>query len=364
MSTFSPRNGTPSASSSLRWRRALGQRAVGAHDPEPGQVRVVRAVQHGAGEARRAGRDVAVGAHEARRRRADAREHGGAPVARAGSRSRSSSAGARRVLGRLHRAASRSSSAVQRDAPSRRLRRSSPLASRTMRHGTYSIVARDPETGELGGAVQSHWFSVGSLCVWTRPGIGAVATQSVVEPAYGPNALDRLADGIGAAQALGELLAADPLAAVRQVAVDRRARRPLRAHRRRLHPARGPRDRRAPQRAGQHDGPRDRAAGDVGRVHQRRRPAVRAPVRGAGGRRGRGRRRPRPPERRARRRPPPRASRGDGPSTCASRITPSRCASCAACSRSSARTTWRAPPTSCWPPAASRRPASATARPR
>ena len=87
-----------------------------------------------------------------------------------------------------------------------------------MRHGTYSIVARDPETGELGGAVQSHWFSVGSLCVWARPGIGAVATQSVVEPAYGPNALDRLADGIGAAQALGELLAADPLAAVRQVA--------------------------------------------------------------------------------------------------------------------------------------------------
>ena len=87
-----------------------------------------------------------------------------------------------------------------------------------MRHGTYSIVARDPETGELGAAVQSHWFSVGSLCVWARPGIGAVATQSVVEPAYGPNALDRLADGIGAAQSLGELLAADPLAAVRQVA--------------------------------------------------------------------------------------------------------------------------------------------------
>jgi uncharacterized Ntn-hydrolase superfamily protein len=88
-----------------------------------------------------------------------------------------------------------------------------------MRHGTYSIVARDPSTGELGAAVQSHWFSVGSLCTWARAGIGAVATQSVVEPAYGPNALDRLADGIGAEQALGELLAADPLAAVRQVAV-------------------------------------------------------------------------------------------------------------------------------------------------
>jgi uncharacterized Ntn-hydrolase superfamily protein len=88
-----------------------------------------------------------------------------------------------------------------------------------MRHGTYSIVARDPDTGELGGAVQSHWFSVGSLCVWARPGVGAVATQSVVEPAYGPDALDRLADDIGAQQALGELLAADQLAAVRQVAV-------------------------------------------------------------------------------------------------------------------------------------------------
>src|SRR3954454_10519512 len=88
-----------------------------------------------------------------------------------------------------------------------------------MRHGTYSIVARDPETGDLGVAVQSHWFSVGPLCAWTRAGVGAVATQSVVEPAYGPNALDRLDDAVGAQQTLGELLAADPLAAVRQVAV-------------------------------------------------------------------------------------------------------------------------------------------------
>ena len=88
-----------------------------------------------------------------------------------------------------------------------------------MRHGTYSIVARDPETGELGAAVQSHWFSVGSLCTWARPGVGAVATQSVVEPAYGPRALDRMADGDGAAEALAELLAADSLAGVRQVGV-------------------------------------------------------------------------------------------------------------------------------------------------
>jgi uncharacterized Ntn-hydrolase superfamily protein len=88
-----------------------------------------------------------------------------------------------------------------------------------MRHGTYSIVALDPATGELGVAVQSHWFSVGPLCAWARAGVGAVATQSVVEPAYGPNALDRLSEHVNAQQVLGELLAADPLAHVRQVAV-------------------------------------------------------------------------------------------------------------------------------------------------
>ena len=86
-------------------------------------------------------------------------------------------------------------------------------------HGTYSIVALDPDTGELGAAVQSHWFSVGSLCTWTRPGIGAVATQSVVEPAHGPHALERLAAGAAAQAALDGVLASDPLAAVRQVGV-------------------------------------------------------------------------------------------------------------------------------------------------
>jgi uncharacterized Ntn-hydrolase superfamily protein len=88
-----------------------------------------------------------------------------------------------------------------------------------MRHGTYSIVALDPETGELGAAVHSHWFSVGSLCTWARPGVGAVATQSVVEPAHGPNALDRMEAGEGAGEALRALLEADPLRAVRQVGV-------------------------------------------------------------------------------------------------------------------------------------------------
>jgi uncharacterized Ntn-hydrolase superfamily protein len=88
-----------------------------------------------------------------------------------------------------------------------------------MRRGTYSIVALDPGTGELGAAVQSHWFSVGSLCIWARPGVGAAATQSVVEPAHGPHALDRLAGGAGAADALAELIAGDALGAVRQVGV-------------------------------------------------------------------------------------------------------------------------------------------------
>src|SRR4051812_30733312 len=88
-----------------------------------------------------------------------------------------------------------------------------------MRHGTYSIVAFDPATGEHGAAVQSHWFSVGSLCIWARPGVGAAATQSVVEPAHGPNALDRLAAGEDAAAALAGVLEPDPLASVRQVAV-------------------------------------------------------------------------------------------------------------------------------------------------
>ena len=67
--------------------------------------------------------------------------------------------------------------------------------------------------------MQSHWFSVGSLCAWARPGVGAVATQSVVEPAHGPNGLDRLQAGATAEQALAGLLASDELADVRQVGV-------------------------------------------------------------------------------------------------------------------------------------------------
>ena len=84
---------------------------------------------------------------------------------------------------------------------------------------TYSIVARDPLTGELGVAVQSHWFSVGSVVPWARPGIGAVATQAMADVSYGPRALELLAAGRGPQEALRELTAADPGAAGRQVAV-------------------------------------------------------------------------------------------------------------------------------------------------
>jgi uncharacterized Ntn-hydrolase superfamily protein len=88
-----------------------------------------------------------------------------------------------------------------------------------VRRGTYSIVARDPDSGELGAAVQSHWFSVGSIVTWARPGVGAVATQSIVEPAYGPRLLDALAGGTAPGDALGALLGADESARFRQVAV-------------------------------------------------------------------------------------------------------------------------------------------------
>jgi uncharacterized Ntn-hydrolase superfamily protein len=88
-----------------------------------------------------------------------------------------------------------------------------------MRVGTYSIVARDSHTGQLGVAVQSHWFSVGSVVSWGRAGVGVVATQSIAEPAYGPNLLDRLEAGEQPEAALESLLAADEAAAVRQVAV-------------------------------------------------------------------------------------------------------------------------------------------------
>lgn len=84
---------------------------------------------------------------------------------------------------------------------------------------TYSIVARDLGTGELGVAVQSHWFSVGPLVPWAAPGVGAVATQANIEVAHGPHGLALLRDGLDAPAALERLLRADPGEAGRQVAI-------------------------------------------------------------------------------------------------------------------------------------------------
>lgn len=84
---------------------------------------------------------------------------------------------------------------------------------------TYSIVARDPQTGQIGVAVQSHWFSVGALVPWAEAGVGAVATQSFVDPSYGKLGLDLMRAGRSAPDALRGLLAADPGREVRQVAL-------------------------------------------------------------------------------------------------------------------------------------------------
>ena len=83
---------------------------------------------------------------------------------------------------------------------------------------TYSIVARDKETGELGVAVQSHWFSVGSVVSWARAGVGAVATQSMAEISYGPLGLELMAAGKSAGESLDSLLESDSKLESRQVA--------------------------------------------------------------------------------------------------------------------------------------------------
>lgn len=90
---------------------------------------------------------------------------------------------------------------------------------------TYSIVAIDKATGELGAAVQSHWFSVGSNVIWAESGVGAVCTQSFIDPSYGPLGLDLMRAGRSAEDALAGLLRADKNEAVRQVAmIDARGR--------------------------------------------------------------------------------------------------------------------------------------------
>lgn len=84
---------------------------------------------------------------------------------------------------------------------------------------TYSIVARDEASGQIGVAVQSHWFSVGSVVPWAEAGVGAVATQSLADPAYGPLGLELMRRGKSAPDALKGLLASDPGRELRQVAM-------------------------------------------------------------------------------------------------------------------------------------------------
>lgn len=83
---------------------------------------------------------------------------------------------------------------------------------------TYSIVARDSETGNLGVAVQSHWFSVGSVVTWAESGVGAIATQSFAEPAYGPRGLALMRLDVDPVTALAALTSADANQSRRQVA--------------------------------------------------------------------------------------------------------------------------------------------------
>src|SRR5688572_11862442 len=84
---------------------------------------------------------------------------------------------------------------------------------------TFSIVARDSVTGELGVAVESHWFSVGTAVSWAEAGVGAVATQSFVNKSFGIRGLALLKGGLTAQQALDSLLKNDEGREVRQVAI-------------------------------------------------------------------------------------------------------------------------------------------------
>jgi uncharacterized Ntn-hydrolase superfamily protein len=84
---------------------------------------------------------------------------------------------------------------------------------------TYSIIARDPDSGEMGVAVQSCYFSVGAVVPWAEAGVGVVATQSFVDPSYGPLGLELMRRGKSAPDTLHTLIAFDPGAAYRQVAM-------------------------------------------------------------------------------------------------------------------------------------------------
>src|SRR3954453_21623275 len=85
--------------------------------------------------------------------------------------------------------------------------------------GTFSIVAADLQAGEVGCAVQSKYFSVGSVVPWARAGVGAVATQAAGVAVYGARALDELAAGLDPEAALDRVLADDPERETRQLGI-------------------------------------------------------------------------------------------------------------------------------------------------
>jgi uncharacterized Ntn-hydrolase superfamily protein len=84
---------------------------------------------------------------------------------------------------------------------------------------TFSIVAIDQERGEMGVAVQSHWFSVGSIVTWSEPGVGAIATQSLVNVSFGPRGLEMMKSGESAGETLSALLESDEGREFRQVGI-------------------------------------------------------------------------------------------------------------------------------------------------
>tara|TARA_B100001250_G_scaffold385126_1_gene380584 strand:+ start:354 stop:1325 length:972 start_codon:yes stop_codon:yes gene_type:complete len=84
---------------------------------------------------------------------------------------------------------------------------------------TYSIVAMDEKTGEMAIGVQSHWFSVGTIVSWGKSGVGVVATQSFVNPAYGPKGIKLMESGVSAEKALTQLVSEDESRDYRQVAM-------------------------------------------------------------------------------------------------------------------------------------------------
>jgi uncharacterized Ntn-hydrolase superfamily protein len=127
---------------------------------------------------------------------------------------------------------------------------------------TYSIVARDAETGQLGVAVESHYFSVGAVVTWAEAGVGAVATQSFSDPTYGKLGLDLMRADRSAPDTLAGLVASDPMSAVRQVGMVGRRGAGRGAYRRVGDRGGGAHRGRRLHGAGQHDAAADRVACD------------------------------------------------------------------------------------------------------